>query len=238
MPDERFSYSALLRDSVRLYGSWGTVRRLTGGFWEFLRDSLPARRRLRFGDLDFDFERHTDTTWSNVPTRTRFREIFAGRGYQPTDPVIFCEMMEHVSGDLSSFNFIDLGCGKGRALLLARDYLFRRIVGVELLPELLASARRNVERLPAEEQPRFQFHCADARSYKFPPEPTFLYLFDPFPALVLREVLTNLARSIHNIPRPVWVGYQNPVSEHVLESSLVFKKVGGTKQWALYRKDA
>lgn len=224
----------MLRESVRLYGVIDTIGHLAAGFWEFLRDTLPARRRLRYGDLDFDFEQRVDTTWSNVGAVTRFREIFSGRGYQASDPGIFTEMMEHVAGDLREFAFIDLGCGKGRALLLARTFGFRRFAGVELLPELLAAARRNVARMPREERARFELIASDARNYAFPPEPTFLYLFDPFPPAVLKQVLTNLARSVQEHPRPVLIGYQNPVSEFVLESMPGFHKLAGTLQWTLY----
>ena len=238
MEESGFSYRGLLRESVRRDGVAGTIANLGCGLWDFLRDTLlPSRRRLRFGDLDFDFEQGMDTTWSNVRLGTRFREIFSGRGYQATDPVIFGEMMEGVDADLREFTFLDLGCGKGRALLLARTYPFRRIIGVELLPELSDSARRNISRLPAEEQGRCELLSMDARQYDFRPEATFLYLFDPFPPAVLREVLGNLARSVEQHPRPVLIGYQNPVSEYVLESLPGFRKLGGTQQWALYRME-
>ena len=230
-----FSYSAMLRESVRVYGVLRTVGRLARGAFEVARDSLPARKRLRYGDIDFDFETRMDTTWSNVGFRTRLREVFAGRGYQPTDPQIFREMMERVSDDVSGFTFVDLGSGKGRALLLAREYGFEKIVGVELLPELHEVAKSNVARLPAEQQRRFLLLCQDARQFEFLPQPTFLYLFDPLPAEVLAEVMARLERSVTEAPRTVIVGYQNPVSEDVLARSELFTKVGGTMQWAIYR---
>ena len=233
--DSNFSYRALLRDSVRLYGVAGTVRRLARGFSEFLRDLLPSRRRLRYGDLDFDFDEKMDTTWSNVSLRTRFREIFSERGYQATDPVIFAEMMGQVDADLSSFVFVDLGCGKGRALLLAHKFGFRRFVGVELLPELLESARRNIAKLPAEERAAFELLATDARRYEFPAEPIFLYLFDPFPPAVLAEVLAHLIDSVNEHPRRVLIGYQNPVSDSVFAATPGIRKVAATQQWALYR---
>jgi SAM-dependent methyltransferase len=189
---------------------------------------------LRFGDLDFDFEQRADTTWSNVPFSTRLKEVFAGRGYQPTDPSIFREMMGHITADLSGYTFIDLGSGKGRALLLAREYPFRKIVGVELLPELHEVARQNVARLPGEERGRFELLCGDGREFKFPPGPLFLYLFDPFPAEILAEVITNLEQSLAREPSPVIVAYQNPVSERVLAARAEFRKLGGTLQWAVY----
>ena len=234
MPDPHFSYTAWLRDARRQYGVFGATKRLAIGAYDLLRDSLPWRWRQRFGDLDFDWEQRVDTTWSNVGFGTRVREVFAGRGYQPTDPHIFREMMEQVPGDLREYSFIDLGSGKGRALLLAREYPFARIVGMELLPELHEVARQNVEKLPAAEQSRFELLCGDARQFVFPATPIFLYLFDPFPARGLAEVLRNLERSLAIDPRPVFIGYQNPVSESVIAASAQFRKLAGTMQWALF----
>jgi SAM-dependent methyltransferase len=229
-----FPYGKLVRQSVRLHGVLGTMARMARGCFELVRDSMPARRRLRFGDLDFDFEQRADTTWSNVSFATRVREVFAGRGYQPTDPSIFREMMEHVTADLSGYTFVDLGSGKGRALLLARAYPFRKIVGLELLPELHEVAKRNVARLPPGTRQHFELLRGDAREFEFPSGPLFLYLFDPFPPEILAEVIANLERSMARDPRPVIVAYQNPVSEPVIAASGSFRKIGGTLQWAVY----
>lgn len=234
MPDPNFSYSACLRDMRRIHGLWGTAKRLAGGVYDVLRDSLPWRWRQRFGDLDFDWEERVDTTWSNIGLGTRVREIFAGRAYQPTDPLIFREMMEQVRDRLSGYTFVDLGSGKGRALLLAREFPFRRIIGMELLPELHAIARRNVRRLSLQEQERFELQCGDGRQFIFPAGPLFVYLFDPFPAPVLAEVIENLEHSLQQHSRPVFIGYQNPVSESVIAALPRFRKLGGTMQWALY----
>jgi hypothetical protein len=48
-------------------------------------------------------------------------------------------------------------------------------------------------------------------------------------------VIARLERGLRDEPREVIVGYQNPVSEHVLAQSKTFHKIGGTMQWALYR---
>ena len=230
----KFSYTGWWRDSRRTYGLRGALSGLARGAFDLLRDSLPSRKRQRFGDLDYDWEQRVDTTWSNVSFGTRVREVFSGRGYQPTDPQIFREMMEHVGADLSGYTFIDLGSGKGRALLLAREYPFARFVGMELLPELHAVARQNVRRLRDEEQGRFELLCGDAREFAFPEGPIFLYFFDPFPAPILAVVMANLERSLHGSPRPVFIGYQNPVSQRIIAACSPFQKLGGTMQWALY----
>src|ERR1051325_3425623 len=229
-----FSYGLWLRDSLHRSGIFGTIAHFARGTFEVLRDSLPSRRRNRFGDLQYDWDHRVDTTWSNVSLATRVREVFSGRGYQPTDPYIFREMMDRVEIELDSFTFMDLGSGKGRALLLAREYPFRRIVGMELLPELHAIAAQNIARLPLEQRERFELLCDDARQFVFPSGPLFLYLFDPFPEPILTEVIGNLKRVLRESPRPVLIGYQNPISEDVIAALPRFHKMGGTMQWALY----
>jgi tRNA1(Val) A37 N6-methylase TrmN6 len=49
--------------------------------------------------------------------------------------------------DLSKASFVDLGCGKGLPLVVATEYPFQRVLGVELAPELCVVARHNAERL-------------------------------------------------------------------------------------------
>ncbi len=231
-----FSYRESLQEAARADGALHTGWRLLKGICAIALDRLPWRRRLRYGDIDFDCDFRVDTTWANVPLRTRFRELFAGRGYQPSDPLIFREMMQHLPVDARSFIFFDVGSGKGRALLLAADYPFRRIVGVELLPELHAIAQENVWRYHSPEQKcsNFELHCADARRFPIPAEALFVYLFDPFPESILREWLAQLEDSLRRVPRQALIGYQNPISEYVIGGSKLFRRIAGTVQWALY----
>jgi SAM-dependent methyltransferase len=234
MPD--FPYRALLRESLATRGWLGTTAHLLRGGFELVRDCLPARRRLRYGDIDFDCDYRVNTTWANVPLGTRIREVFAGRQYQPSDPSIFHEMMSHLPIDHRQFTFLDLGSGKGRALLLASDYPFRRIVGVELLPELHAIAEENVRKYHSERQQcrEFELVCADARTYTPPPEPLVVFLFDPFREEILRQVMAGIERSSREQPRKVFIAYENPVSERVLVERTDWRKLAGTQQWAVY----
>src|SRR5580698_4756503 len=71
-------------------------------------------------------------------------------GYFAVAPSVFHAimraMLEQLHLDFQRFRFVDLGSGKGRALLLASDYPFREIIGVELSPELDRIARANIAR--------------------------------------------------------------------------------------------
>jgi hypothetical protein len=224
-------------------GRVAAARRVVTALWEFVRDSTPERRRQRYGDAEYDWEHHVNTTSAAVNWRDRLLGVFHSP-YQPTESALFHEMLEALRrqshSDLHDFVFIDLGSGKGRTLLMASDCPFRRIVGVELLPALHQAAQENLRKYKSESQKCFALEsiCADASEFPFPVEPTMLYLFNPFPEAGLRRMIANLERSLREHPRAVYVLYHNPLLEHVLGESSGLKKVGGTHQYAIYsRKD-
>ena len=66
-------------------------------------------------------------------------------------------------------------------------------------------------------------------------EPTVLYLFNPFPRHVWREVLANLHWSCLAAPRPVYVIYHNPVHDDILTAQSWLHEVTRTHQFAIYR---
>src|SRR4051812_45054696 len=148
--------------------------------WSFLRDSTPERRRQRYGDMEYDWEHRVNTTSGTVGWRERLLGVFHSP-YQPTDAALFQEMIASLPIIFREFTFVDLGSGKGRTLLMASDYAFRRIIGVEILPELHQAAISNIAVYKAETQQCTDLEavCADAREFILPEEPLVLYLFNP-----------------------------------------------------------
>jgi SAM-dependent methyltransferase len=207
--------------------------------WEFVRDSTPERRRQRYGDAEYDWQHRVNTTSAAVGWRDRLLGVFHSP-YQPTESALFHEMLDALRQqsqlDFHDFIFVDLGSGKGRTLLMASDYPFRRIVGVELLPALHRAAQENLSRYRSESQRCFALEsiCADATEFSFPAEPTVLYLFNPFPEAGLRRLIANLEQSLKAHLREVYVLYHNPLLEHVLGESTALKKIGGTHQYGIY----
>lgn len=231
-----FPYRAWLREWFTRRGVLRTSAELVKGAFEIACDHLPWRRRLRFGDIDFDWDYRVDTTWSNLRLSTRMREVLAGRGYQPSDPLTFHEIMAQLPIDFRDYALLDLGSGKGRALLMASDYPFRRIIGVELLPELHAIAEENVRKYSSQRQQcrSFELHCGDARRFQLPPEPLVVFIFDPFPEDILREVIAGVERSVREAPRKVYLAYQNPISERAVAEISGLRKIAGTIQYAIF----
>ena len=231
--------------SVSQIGLLGTGALLIRELWGFLRDSTPARRRQRYGDMDFDWEHHVNTTSGTIGWRERLLGVFLSP-YQPTDPALFSEMMASLAIDFREFTFIDLGSGKGRTLLMASEYGFRRVIGVEILPGLHRAAQENVRAWQKGRAERRQAAslaargaeiecvCGDALECEFPAEPIVLYLFNPISEAGLLGMLANLERSSQEHPGKIYVLYHNPLLEHVLARSRLLKKVGGTHQFAIY----
>src|SRR5579863_1174881 len=220
-------------------GYVAATRQLLHSLWEFVRDSTPERRRQRYGDTEFDWDHRVNTTSAALGWRDRLLGAFHSP-YQPTEAALFHEMMGAVrqkcGSELADFVFIDLGSGKGRTLLMASDYPFRRIVGVELLPTLHETAEDNLRKYKSESQQCFALEtiCADAIEFSFPAEPTVLYLFNPFPEAGLRHVIANLEQSLRVKPRQVYVLYHNPLLKQVLSESAALKNIGGTHQYAMF----
>jgi hypothetical protein len=231
------------RDLAARQGGLAATRQLLAALWEFVRDSTPERRRRRYGDAEYDWEHRVNTTGAALAWRDRLLGVFHSP-YQPTESALFYEMiqalLEQSHIDLHDFVFIDLGSGKGRTLLMASDYSFRRIVGVELLPALHATATENLARYRSESQKCFVLEsvCEDANDFVFPAEPIVLYLFNPLPEPGLRRVIGNLERSLQEHPRPVYVLYHNPLLGHVLNKSAWLRMIGGTHQYSMYRSCA
>ena len=216
-------------------GALPTLKKLVQELWFFLRDSTPEQRRRRYGDVEYDWDHRVNTTSATVSWHDRLLGVFYSP-YQPTEPNLFREMLQALPIDFSKFTFIDLGSGKGRALLMASDYPFQRILGVELLPELNRVACDNLRSYSNPSQKCFDIESirADARDFEFPPDALVLYLFNPLPEPGLSDVIQNLEKSLRTYPRPTFVLYHNPLLEHLFLQSSAFRKVGGTHQFSVF----
>ena len=135
-----------------------------------------------------------------------------GFGYQPILADELESLWLELDVDFRNMVFVDLGAGKGRALMFASEHPFKRIIGVEIAEELAEIARTNFQRFAKHDgrASACEIICADAASYRFPPEPLFLYLYNPFGAPVMQKVILNLVESLRSRPRRIVVVYFRP----------------------------
>jgi SAM-dependent methyltransferase len=163
-----------------------------------------------------------------------------GVDYQPTRRRAFLKLMDQLRLPPGSV-FVDLGCGKGRILLLASRFGFRRIVGVEFSPALAEVARKNVEafRRARPAAPEIRVVTSDVVDYTIQDDENCLFLFNPFDAVVLQRLLRNVQLSLSRAPRPVWLVYHKPVWRTVIEDTRLFEVVQeyryGSSEFVIYR---
>lgn len=160
--------------------------------------------------------------------------------YVPTTASVIYEILSSIPMQPNKYVFVDMGSGKGRALLVASEFPFAKIVGIELSECLHRIATDNVKRYkPASQKCAvFDLKCMDALDFTYGDEPLMLFLFDPFGREILQDIITNLEASLRAKPREAYVVYVYPQYEDVLQKSSVLRQVktGGPKwqPWSQY----
>ena len=126
----------------------------------------------------------------------------------------------------SDFVFVDLGSGKGRMLLVASEFPFRQVIGVELAQELHEIAEGNIQQFRSR---NIRCRCVksvhqDATEFEFPNQPLVLFLFNPFSAEILRPVVDRLLASLQTEQRRVYVIYHNPQHGEIFQQTGAFQE--------------
>ena len=149
--------------------------------------------------------------------------------YEPTPHAVFHRVISELDIDLESFEFIDLGCGKGRVMFMAARYPFARITGVEFANELAQVAVANIGRFrdPFQQCRALQVLTMDAADFEIPSGKAVIYLFNPFETEVMTAFLCNLEQSIRHSPTEKIVIYYHPQSARLFESMGFLKRVAG-----------
>jgi SAM-dependent methyltransferase len=122
--------------------------------------------------------------------------------------------------------FLDIGSGKGRAVLMAAvDYPFGRVVGVELVRELHVEAERNMAAAGQRVGSTVvQLVCTDMRQYQIPDDVTVIYMNNPVRGSIFAAVLTAISESMIRSPRPMRLIYHNPAEEDALLATGQWRK--------------
>jgi len=168
-----------------------------------------------------------------------------GYGYSAIAPSVFREMcrrwrdtLENPARGPAAYSFVDIGAGKGRALLLASEIPFRAVIGVELSPELARIAQSNVETWSRQAgRARAKIHVLHEDALQFcwprydrgwPRTSLLVFLYNPFACELVERLLERLeaaaqrghaSRGADRVARPsenIDLLYANPTCADVL----------------------
>jgi hypothetical protein len=214
-------------------GYVGTARLAGSKAILFLRRLSPsyrqAARKENQSDLEFDRKYGIETSGNSHPEESEVQGTnwVHGNRYQAVNPTTFNQVIKDLALEYKDFVFIDFGSGKGRAVLLAAGFPFKKVVGVEYSNDLDQLAKRNLGRYPeaAKTCKDIELICMDASEYTLPNEPLVLYFYNPFGRPVMEKVIQNVRDSFQSNRRRILV-----VSLTAYESML-WDEVSFLKKW-------
>jgi SAM-dependent methyltransferase len=215
-----------VRWSVEQRGVWGTLRAAMG--------RVGRQGGAEVVNHPFDEEFGVETSGfigggvlAGEGRHGRFATAY--HGIPPSRLRRALEMWRATDGtlDIGNVAFVDIGCGKGRAVMLATEMGFREVLGVELSGELVAVAERNLERWRELGLAKCSVRVVqgDAIAVDLPRGPLLVYLYNPFQATVMRLLLERLAVIAAAEREQIDVLYVTPSQTVVFAEFPQFKKI-------------
>ena len=164
--------------------------------------------------------------------RSGHRHDVFNTAYYAMAPSRFQRVMESWLADeshpvIENYSFVDLGCGKGRAVLMASEFMFREAVGVELHASLANIAEANVASWNSAKRAKcpVRIVCQDATEFIFPEGPCLLYLFHPFRSPVLERLIERIESDFADRPKMLDLIYFNPEGGELIEAHGDFERL-------------
>ena len=177
--------------------------------------SKSPRETVKWGRYHL-YERYRERRLGiETATSREWKEWLQGTectGYEPLSYACIDTALRSLRVTKGQDVLVDYGCGKGRVLAVAATLPFKRVVGVEMSPELSEDARANLRRVRRRRCPAAEVVTADATTYPLPDDATVLFLFNPFQGEVLAQVQAQIRESLARAPRPLTLIYMHPIA--------------------------
>lgn len=189
----------------------------------FICKYFPYHVKMRMMEIREGFDKKFGTETSNTclvkDSEPLSSHVEDASVYAPTIGSVFKMIMNNLDIQHSEYSFIDLGSGKGRALLLASNYPFKKIIGVEFCKKLHKTCIKNIDIYKSKTKVLndFELHLEDASAYKFPTGNIVIYLFNPFDEKIFLAIIDNIKNSELEAKRKIIVIYWHPLFNKYIE---------------------
>jgi SAM-dependent methyltransferase len=230
--------TAKIIDSIQYRGAIATLRTCVRSL---LNPLLDHQRLIDYRERRFDRKFGVDTAGIIPHEELKIDGPSAAHAvhYQAAQPILLEQAVAGLRINYADYTFVDFGCGKGKALLLASSFPFKKIVGVELAADLAAIAQANVQKYRSRTQRcrALDVVRVDAAEFPIPATPLVCFFYNPFKAEIMARVLANLEQSLKKTPRDLRVIYLWPELEHLFREKSFLKNTR-RKQWcSIYRNN-
>jgi SAM-dependent methyltransferase len=180
-----------------LYLAWNWNIRLA---WFVLRDEIRGEKKYGIRTTGYDTLKQLAKKGIDLDHAT----IYMPAGYY---------MLEKLMGETikqpHNKHLLDIGCGKGRALVVAAHFGFTNLTGIDFSKEFCTHTENSLRQLPFKNIKTDVQHC-DAFYYRIPRNIEVIFLFNPFDDVIMSGVVENILTSIDKHPRNIYVIYMNP----------------------------
>lgn|GEM_PF-1075594 len=163
------------------------------------------------------YERRFGIKTSTVYLLTDNLSLFKdGEDYQPTPYKKLEKLVKYLKLNGNDV-CVDLGCGKGRVVFFFASQRVKKVIGVELVENLVNIAKKNLKNLKIKDRAPVEIFHADVTDFNFE-ECTIFFLFNPFGYQTLEKVILNIKSTLAANPRKIRILYYNPVHRQVLDN--------------------
>lgn len=139
--------------------------------------------------------------------------------YQASNYYLIEKAFEYLSDQNAIRNLVDFGCGKGRILIVAAHYGFKKLTGIDFSGHLCTEAEANIENITTFFPTTvFNIICGDAADYQIEKEQNCFFFFNPFDEVIMLAVVKKMLSSLKDNPRKIYIIYLNPVHKEIFLS--------------------
>lgn len=160
---------------------------------------------------------------------------YQGAGYR-----ILFRLFKTISPHTKRYDFVDIGCGKGRVIFVAESAGYEHLTGIELDEGLIKEAKNNLKGYTLKRNSsELAFIHANALAYEYRDKATVYFLFNPFNEEILRRVLDRICQLTSS---ETWFIYMNPLYRKPFEEKQIEQiqniKTGFYTEAVIYRMNA
>jgi SAM-dependent methyltransferase len=145
--------------------------------------------------------------------------------YLPSPPSVVRYALARLPSELEEFTFVDIGCGLGRAMIIASEFPFKAITGIEKTPYLCEVARFNslIIRNKYRDRAPITIIESDIVDVELPEGNLVIYMYDPFMKPVMKLLVRLIERSLLVSDRTIFIIYVSPRWRYVFDRSPAFE---------------
>ena len=217
-----FEDKQALKDFLKALREFRFTSAIKTAYWWFSRESWrfsPMRYYEKHYQRHFDIRHNTDTlTRMELPKLTVKGDNLEHGVYYQCSPILHVRrLIKRLKIDYRDYVFVDFGSGKGAVLLVASEFPFQEIVGIEFSQELHETAQKIIQSYKPRKCQNVKSLNLDAVEYSFPDENLVLYFYNPFDTYILQKIAHNLEVACQRHSRKIYIIYHYCADLKILE---------------------